>query len=192
MSDKNSPQEFATPRRRDRQITDEARLKTILAESEIGYLATSADDQPFLTPLTYWFDGERIYFHGAKKGRTRSNIEANPKVCFSVAERGRYLPADTALNFGVEYRSVVVFGRATLIIEDKEKTYALQGLLDRYFSHLKSGENYRPITQRELDLTAVFAIDIDGISGKEKVAGSTFPTEGLLRAFDSLDEVNEG
>lgn len=189
MSNPKTTQELAKPRRSDRQINDDARLKAILAESEIGFLATAADDQPFLTPLTYWFNGERIYIHGAKKGRTRSNIEANPKVCFSVAERGRYLPADTALNFGVEYRSVVVFGRATLITENTEKTYALQGLLDRYFSHLKSGEDYHAITQRELDLTAVFAIEIDAISGKEKAAGSTFPTEGPLRAFDSLDEV---
>lgn len=191
MPDKETIQQFAKPRRTDRQVTDVDTLKTWLTAAEIGYLATSAGDQPFITPLNFWFDGERIFFHTAKKGRALSNIQANPNVCFSVAERGRYLPAETALNFGVEYNSVVVFGLARQISDDAAKIYALQGLLDKHFSHLKPGEDYRPITQNELDITAVFEIEITAMSGKQKKAGSTFPTEGPLRAFNSPDEVKD-
>lgn len=191
MPDQETVQQFATPRRTDRQVTDTDTLKAWLATADIGYLATTAGDQPFLTPLQFWFDGERIFFHTAKKGRALDNIKANPNICFSVAERGRYLPAETALNFGVEYKSVVVFGRAGLVEDGAAKTYALQGLLNKYFPHLKPGSDYRPITPGELAITAVFEIEITAMSGKQKKAGSTFPTEGSFRAFNSLDEVSD-
>ncbi len=86
---------------------------------------------------------------------------------------------------------MVVFGRANPVEDDAAKTYALQGLLDKYFPHLKPGSDYRSITQKELDVTAVFEIQISAMSGKQKKAGSIFPTEGPLRAFHSLDEVSD-
>ena len=53
---------------------------------------------------------------------------------------------------------------------------------------LKPGKHYRPITEDELKRTAVYAVEIDAISGKRKSAPD-FLTEGPLRAFYSLDEV---
>jgi len=175
---------YTTPRRKDRQITDDADLRRMLDTAEIGFLATAIDNQPFLNPNLFWFDGEKLYLHTAKKGRTRDNIEANPKVCFTVAERGRYLPATTALEFSVEYASVIVFGRASIVNDDAEKTRALQGLLDKYFSHLKSGDDYRPIIPAELARTTVIVVQIEATSGKRKAAAPDFPTEGPLAAFD--------
>jgi len=177
------PPEFATPRRTDRQITDEADLHRMLTTAEIGFLATTFDDQPFLNANLFWYDGERLFLHTAKKGRTRDNIEANPKVCFTVAERGRFLPAKTALEFSVEYAGVVVFGQAVIVTDAAEKTRALQGLLDKYFGHLKAGRDYRPITEAELARTTVIAVQIEAVSGKRKVAGPDFPTEGPYAAF---------
>ncbi len=177
---------YATPRRKDRQITNDAALHHLLASAEIGYLATAIENQPFVIPYLFWFDGERVFLHSAQKGRTKSNIQQNPRVCFTVAERGRYLPANTAMAFSVEYSSVVVFGTAILLDSIAEKTYALQGLLDKYFPHLKSGDDYRPITEKELNATAVFVINIDAISGKQKSAAADFPAAGQLRAFDTI------
>jgi nitroimidazol reductase NimA-like FMN-containing flavoprotein (pyridoxamine 5'-phosphate oxidase superfamily) len=73
----------------------------------------------------------------------------------------------------VEYTGVVVFGRAYLLEDDDEKERALQGLLDKYFSDLQPGEDYRPITREELHETAVFAVDIEAWSAKRKVAPRT-------------------
>ncbi len=184
----NLPPHTAIPRRTDRQITDEAELHAMLAAADVGYLALSVNGQPYINPNLFWFDGERIYFHTARKGRTRASIEANPRVCFTVAERGRFLPAETALNFSVEYASVIVFGRARVLEEEAEKTRALQGLLDKYFPHLQPGRDYRPITPDELARTAVYAIEIEAISGKRKSAPDA-PTKGPLRAFSSPDDV---
>ena len=71
-----------------------------------------------------------IYIHTARHGRTPANIEANGRVCFSVSEMGRLLPADVALEFSVEYAGVTVFGTAAILNDEGEQTHALQMLLD--------------------------------------------------------------
>jgi len=74
------------------------------------------------------------------------------------------------MEFSNEYASAVVFGRARLIEAEDEKRHALQALLDKYFPNHKSGRDYRPMTTEEVNATAVYAIEIDAWSGKQKVA----------------------
>jgi len=170
MSQPLIPDERVAIRRADRAITDDAEIADLLRRAEICRIATSVNDQPFISANTFWYDGEHIFFHTACEGRTPTNLQQNPRVCFEVDWCGRWLPAKTAINFSVEYTGVVVFGRARLLEGAAEKERALQGLLDKYFSDLKPGVDYRPITPEELDQTAVFAIDIEAWSAKRKVA----------------------
>jgi nitroimidazol reductase NimA-like FMN-containing flavoprotein (pyridoxamine 5'-phosphate oxidase superfamily) len=116
-----------------------------------------------------------LYIHTARAGRTRSNVELEERVCFSVSEMGRLLPAPTALHFSVEYAGVVVFGRAKIIEDDAEAAQALQQLLDKYAPHLRPGRDYRAIQPEELAVTSVYRIDIDEWSGKQKVAPADHP-----------------
>ena len=88
---------------------------------------------------------------------------------------GRMLPADEALEFSVEYAGVVVTGWATVVDDPAEQTRVLQALLDRYAPHLEAGEDYRPPVPEELERTAVYRVDIETWSGKEKVAEADFP-----------------
>lgn len=156
-------------RRADRALSDEA-VRALLARAAFGHTATSVDGQPFQHTSLFWFDPDarRIYFHGALQGRMIANVQANPRVCFTVAEIGRLFPAKTAMDFGNEYTSVVVFGRVRLVGEDGEKRHGLQSLLDKYFPDLQPGRDYRPITPEELNATAVYAIEIEAWSGKQK------------------------
>ena len=169
-----TPDELTAMRRTDRAITDDAEIADLLRQADICRIATTLNDQPFISANTFWYDGERIFFHTATQGRTLTNIGQNPRVCLEVDWVGRWLPATTALEFSVEYTGVVVFGRARLLEDDAEKERALQGLLDKYFPDLKPGSDYRPMTPEELEITAVFAVDIEAWSGKRKVA----PAEG--------------
>lgn len=166
----------STVRRRDREKEDEW-VKAALANAPYGFLATQVDGQPFINSNLFVYDegAHCIYMHTARIGRTRANIEASEPVCFSVAAMGRLLPAPEALEFSVEYSGVTVFGRGRVISDDVEKEHGLQLLMDRYAPHLKPGEDYRPITVGELKRTAVFRIDIDEWSGKQKQVEPDFP-----------------
>ena len=176
------PRDYATQpytdvRRSDRAVDDDGWIKAFLHRAATGALATSYEGQPFINTNLYVYDEGRhcIYVHTANLGRTRANIEYNPKVCFSIMSMGRLLPADVALEFSVEYEGVVVFGQAVIVTDSAEATHALQRLLDKYAPHLKPGEDYRPPVDEELVRTAVYRLDIESWSGKKKVVAEDFP-----------------
>lgn len=173
----SQPHDFTHVRRSDRAMTDDAWIADFLHRAAVGVLATASDGQPFINSNLFVYDAatHAIYLHTARTGRTRANVDAHEQVCFHVFEMGRLLPADTALEFSVEYGGVTVFGRAR-VVEDAEQARAgLQLLLDKYFAHLRPGEHYRPITDDELVRTALYRIDIEQWSGKRKAVAEDFP-----------------
>lgn len=169
-------QSFNQVRRADRAVEDEVWIRDLLGRVPTGYLATVFGGQPFLNSNLFVYDSaaHAIYLHTASKGRARTNVENEPRVCFTVTEMGRLLPADVALEFSVEYRSVVVFGRATVVDDASEAAGALLQLLGKYFGHLTPGRDYRPPVEEELKRTTVLRVDIESWSGKKKEVGD-FP-----------------
>jgi len=163
--------------RRSSRSKDDAWIRKFLYRGAMGTMATSKDGQPFLVTRNYVYDDEKnaIYMHGAMKGRTFENVQANNAVCFSVSEMRRLLPADEAIEVGVEYAGVVVFGRCVIVNDQIEAAHGLQLLLDKYFPQLKSDQDYAPINPEGLKITAVFRINIESWSGKEKMAEEDFP-----------------
>jgi len=151
---------------------DEAWIRAFLQRAEVGHLAHSHAEQPFVTSINFWFDapGNRILFHGNNHGRLRSNLEHNPRICLEVSEVGRMLPANTALEFSTQYRSVMVFGRVEILVDDEQRRAALYALIHKYFPSLTPGKEFRPITDQELAHTTVYALQIESWSGKENWA----------------------
>ena len=148
---------------------EEAWIRELLREARVGHIASARDGQPFLTPSTFWFDEEnhQIIFHSNIAGRVRSNLEVNPRVCLEASELGRLLPSNVALEFSLQYRSVIVFGTVRLLTDPEEARRALYGLIGKYFPEMKAGKEYREITDKELRATSVYAIRIEHWSGKE-------------------------
>ncbi len=176
MSAEDSSRTLNEIRRRDR-AQDDAWIRAFLHSGAWGALATVSEGQPFINTNLYVYDegAHAIYLHGARVGRTHSNVEQGGPVCFNVSEMGRILPNEIALEFSLEYAGVTVFGRAVVVEDVDEKARALQLLLDKYAPHLKPNRDYRPASQVELDRTAVFRIDIDGWSGKANEKAADFP-----------------
>jgi len=168
---------FYPVKRKDRAVEDETWIRAMLHRAAIGIMATAHDNQPYINLRHFVFDAttDAIYMHGAQSGRARTAIEHNPRVCFSVAEIGRMLPAATAYAMGGEYASVIVFGRASVVTDKAEATRALRRLIEKYFPHLEYGKDYRSISPEELARTAVYRIDIEEWSGKRKQAAQDFP-----------------
>jgi nitroimidazol reductase NimA-like FMN-containing flavoprotein (pyridoxamine 5'-phosphate oxidase superfamily) len=177
MTPESVPEGFTQVRRQDREVTDEGWIRDLLRRAPFGVLATVADGWPFANTNIFFFDDSRraLYLHTAKSGRTRANVEGDGRVCFTVSEMGRLLPAPVALSFSVEYRGVVVFGHARVVDDPDEARRALQALLDKYAPHLRPGRDYRPITDEELDRTTVYRVDVERWSGKQKQAPADFP-----------------
>jgi len=161
-----SPTEF---QRRPHLTKDDAWIRTFLKEAQVGHIATSSEGQPFLNPTTFWYDEEnhQIIFHSNVAGRIRSNIEINPKVSMEASELGRLLPSNVAIEFSLQFRSVVIFGTARIVSDPIEARRMLYGLISKYFPKMTAGKEYREITDKELRATSIYAIKIEEWSGKE-------------------------
>lgn len=148
---------------------DEGWIQSLLHRASVGHIAHASGAQPFVTPNTFWYDeaNRRIIFHANISGRLRSNLEVNPRMCLEASEVGRPLPSNAALEFSIQYRSVMVFGTVHLLEDADEKRTALYGLIAKYFPSMQPGREFRPITDKELDRTSVFALQIESWSGKE-------------------------
>ncbi len=166
-------------RRRDRG-KDDAWVAAFMKRAAYGFLATvGSGGQPFLNSNLFVYDDtggdRRIYLHTHRTGRTRDNLESAEKVAFSTVAMGRLLPAPEALEFSVEYAGVVAFGTGRVVTDQVEAREALQMLLDKYAPHLRPGVDYRATTDDELKRTAVYRIDVEAWSGKQKEVPEDFP-----------------
>lgn len=148
---------------------DEDWIRVFLHQAKVGHIASALDGQPFLNPSTFWFDEQQhqIIFHSNVAGRIRSNIGINSRVCFEASELGKLLPSNVALEFSLQYRSVIVFGRARLVTDPLEARRVLYGLIQKYFPKMKADREFRTITDQELKRTSIYAIQIEEWSGKE-------------------------
>jgi len=158
--------------RRPHLTKDDDWIRTFLKEAKVGHIATAVDRQPYINPTTFWLDEEnhQIVFHSNVAGRVRSNIESNPKVSLEASELGRLLPSNVALEFSLQFRSVVAFGTARVITDPAEARRLLYGLIGKYFPKMTAGKEYREITDKELRATSIYAIQIESWSGKENWA----------------------
>ena len=146
--------------RRPKNAMSDEWVKDFLRRARIGHVATRWDDQPFITPTSFWYDEvqQAIVFHSNIVGRVRANNERHEQVCFEASEYGEFLPSNVALEFTVQYQSVMVFGKVRVIEGDEEKRRALYGLIDKYYPTMTAGKEYRPITDQELKRTSVYVI----------------------------------
>ena len=162
----------ANAQRRREYVLDDAATRDLIQRAPIGRVATLWDDQPFINPTTFWYDAEHhsIMFHSNLVGRVRANAEHQPRVCFEASLFGKYLPSNVALEFSVQYESVIAFGNVCVLDDPEEKRRALYGLIGKYFAAMAPGREFRPITDRELKRTSVYAIQIESWSGKRNWA----------------------
>lgn len=155
--------------RRPHLTKDDAWIRAYLKNAQVGHVATCVENQAYLNPTTFWYDEEnhQIVFHSNVSGRVRSNIESNPKVSMEASELGKLLPSNVALEFSLQYRSVIVFGTARIVSDAEEAKKLLYALITKYFPAMTAGREYREITDKELRATSVYAIEIEEWSGKE-------------------------
>jgi nitroimidazol reductase NimA-like FMN-containing flavoprotein (pyridoxamine 5'-phosphate oxidase superfamily) len=167
---------YNEPRRRDRGISDEAWIEEFLIKGETASLAFLGNNKPLqnLNIFAYSPPEKAIYFHTASRGMTAEQLSESIPVSVGLFSVGRWLPAKKALEFSVEYASVIAIGAGATVYGD-EATKGLQLILDKYFPHLKAGVDYENISEEELKRTAVFKVVIESWSGKMKKAEENFP-----------------
>lgn len=137
-----------------------------LQHGNTGRLATcSSEGQPYITPLHYVYQDEKLYFHCAHEGQKLMNIASNEKICFEVSHTEKNVFGAKACACATRYTSVLVFGTARIVSDAAEKVMAL----NRLTAHIAGDSSYAHVTEELAAACCVLVVDIVSISGKENV-----------------------
>jgi len=162
------PDRIRVKREPKRGVYDRETIDAILDEGLLCHIGFEVDGQPYVIPTLHGRIGDRLYVHGSAASRMLRRAGAGAPVCVTVTIFDGLVLAKSVFNHSVNYRSAVVFGRATLV-DGAEKRDALHALTER----LAPGrwDEARQPTEKELKATSILSLPIEEASAKVRTGG---------------------
>jgi len=158
-----------TPRTRlvreaERAVYDREAAYRILDEGFLCHVGFVVDGQPFVIPTSYGRNDDTLFIHGSAASRMLRQLRESVPVCITVTLLDGLVLARSIFNHSMNYRSVVVLGKATLVDDPADKLEALRVLSE----HIIPGRwaDSRQPNERELKATSVLRVPIDEFSAK--------------------------
>jgi uncharacterized protein len=142
----------------------EATIHGILDAGFLCHVGFVVDGQPFVIPTGYGRMGDTLYVHGSSASRMLRTLAGGVEVCVTVTLVDGLVLARSAFHHSMNYRSVVLFGMATLIESSEEKTAALRAISEQIVPGRWA--DVRWPTEQELKATKVLALPISEASAK--------------------------
>ncbi len=153
-----------TMRRNEKHMPSPDAAKALLHVADVLHLGLYGDGWPYVVPVNFALVDDTLYIHSARKGRKIELLQQNDKVCFQ-AETDVALsePSDPsrACQWGMQFRSIIGFGRAAVHTDLPTLKTGLDALMARYSS--------REYTYPDaiLEKTAMIVVTIEVITGKQ-------------------------
>ena len=150
--------------RRFKQQLSEDEIEFILNKHTSGVLAVNGDDgYPYTIPISYTYYNQQLFFHSANEGHKIDAIRNNAKVSFCVIDQDDVIQE----TFTTHYRSVIVFGRASIITDPNQRQLALESLVKKYSpDFLEKGQQE---IRQAWDHVSIIAVTIEHKSGKSNI-----------------------
>jgi len=137
--------------RRGKQALPDEEAREILYSATSGVLALSGDDDyPYALPISYFYDGNKLYFHCAKEGHKIDAIKRNDKASFCVIAQDDVSPEEYTTHF----KSVIVFGRISIIEDELQKLY-----VEPAFQSMGVGKALLDFVTEEKGVTWLWALE---------------------------------
>jgi uncharacterized protein len=165
----------------ERGVYDRETIYGLLDEAFICHVGFCVDGQPFVIPTSYGRKDANLYIHGSAASRMLRKMSGGVAVCVTVTLLDGLVLARSVFNHSMNYRSVVILGKATLVDDPEEKLTALRLLSE----HILPGrwDDARQPNERELKATSVLRVPIEEFSAKirtgppiDDAEDYTFPT----------------
>jgi nitroimidazol reductase NimA-like FMN-containing flavoprotein (pyridoxamine 5'-phosphate oxidase superfamily) len=151
-------------REAERGVYDRETVYRILDEGFICHVGFAVDGQPFVIPTSYGRKEAHIYIHGSAASRMLREMKDGVALCVTVTLLDGLVLARSVFNHSMNYRSVVILGKGTLVEDPEEKLAALRTLSE----HIIPGrwDDVRQPDERELKATSVLRLPIEEFSAK--------------------------
>ncbi len=148
---------------------DRETVYRILDEAFVCHVGFCLDNQPFVIPTSFARIDDRLVIHGSAASRMMRNLSAEIDVCVTVTLVDGLVLARSAFHHSMNYRSVVVFGKAKIVTDEKEKYEALKA----FTGHIVPDRwpEIRPPSKNELKGTTVLSLPLAEASAKIRTGG---------------------
>ena len=148
-------------RRHDKEIGSREEIDAIIRAADVCRLGFAVDNEPYVVPISFGYDGGALYIHTAGRGRKIDCIEKNNRVCFELEANVEIrTDNDDACKWTFEFESVIGYGTVSELTNINEKTHGLNEIMKHY-----SGREWE-IAAQDTATTRVWRIDIDSVTGK--------------------------
>lgn len=153
----------------ERAVYDRETAYSILDEALVCHLGFVADGTPFVMPTMYARSGDLLYVHGSPASRMLRSAAGGAEVCLTVTLLDGLVLARSVFSHSMNYRSVVVMGRAEEVTDPGEKMAASEALVE----HVCRGRwaDARHPSEKELATTIVLRLRLDEVSTKVRSGG---------------------
>ena len=139
-------------------------IYNILDEALICHIGFTVNNQPYIIPTTYGRVEDKLYIHGSPASRMLRSLNQGIEVCVTVTLLDGLVLARSAFHHSMNYRSVVIFGTATLINNTEEKMEALRAFTEHIIP--KRWQEIRQPSKQELQGTMVLSLPLTEASAK--------------------------
>ena len=152
----------------DRASYDAESVYAILDAAPIGHVGFTTDERAVVIPMLYGRDEDVLYLHGSVASRLQRVLAGGVPLCLTVTLVDGLVLARSAFHHSMNYRSAVVFGRATPV-EGEEKVHGLRVVSE----HLLEGRwaESRAPYEKEIRQTSVLRMEIEEASAKVRRGG---------------------
>jgi uncharacterized protein len=150
----------------DRAVQDRAEIEAVLDEALVCHLGFVHDGHPVVTPTLTARIGDQVYVHGSSASRTLRSLAGGIDVCLTVTLVDGLVLARSAFHHSINYRSVMVFGRALPFEDPNEKLQALEAFTEK----IAPGRwaEVRAPSRQELKGTSILRIPLAEVSAKAR------------------------
>ena len=164
----------ASARTRVRRLPERGRydrgaIDAVLDAGLVAHLGFVADGQPFVIPTLHARVEDEVFVHGSAASRTLRTLAEGFPACLTVTLLDGIVLARSVFEHSTNYRSVVVLGRATPVVDRDEKLAALEAFTEKLLPGRWS--EARPPTAKELKATNVLRLPLDEASAKIRDGG---------------------
>ena len=150
---------------------ERALIYKILDEGLVCYVGFAVEGQPFVIPTAYARIADQIYLHGSPLSRMMRSLSSGIEVCTTVTLLDGLVLARSAFHHSMNYRSVMIFGTATVVTELEQKMTALQAFSEQIVPG-RWAEVRQP-NAIELEATIVLALPLVEASAKVRTGHPT-------------------
>ena len=147
-------------RKAEREIRDQGELEEVIRRAEVCRLAMVDDGKPYIVPMNFGYRDGAFYFHCAREGRKLEVLKKNPEVCFELEADVRIMRGEKACRWSTSYESVIGWGAAEILMEEREVRKGLEVLMSHYT------EGPIDFDPRSISLTALIKVKVERMTGK--------------------------